>query len=84
MAVGGDLGVVITGAWGVGLLWGIVVVSACPVLGRVGRHVNFLFMVKPLRLLPMVVMGFWRGFVMSSFGGGLVASAWVGLVPTIL
>ena len=69
MVVGGDLGVVITGAWGVGLLWGIVVVSACPVLGRVGRHVNFLFMVEPLRLLPMVVMGFWRGFVMSSFGG---------------
>lgn len=46
-----------------------------------GRHVNFLFTVKPLRLLPMVVMGFWRGFIVSSFGGGLVASAWGGLVP---
>ena len=52
--------------------------------GASGRHVNFLFMVEPLRLLPMVVMGFWRGFVMSSFGEGLVASAAGGLVPTIL
>lgn len=37
-------------------------------------------MVKPLRLLPMVVMGFWRGFVMSSFGGERGG----GLVPIIL
>lgn len=45
---------------------------------------NFLFTVEPLRLLPMVVMGFWRGFVVSFFGVGLVASAWGGLVPVTL
>lgn len=49
----------------------------------VGMLISF-FTVEPLRLLPMVVMGFWRGFVVSSFGGGLVASARGGLVPTTL
>lgn len=47
---------------------------------------NFLFTVEPLRLLPMVVAGFWRGFVVSSFGGGLVASAgggWIGTHNTM-
>lgn len=41
---------------------------------------NFLFTVEPLRLLPMVVAGFWRGFVVSSFGVGLVVCAGLGLV----
>lgn len=35
----------------------------------VGMLISF-FTVEPLRLLPMVVMGFWRGFVVSSFDGG--------------
>lgn len=46
-----------------------------------GRHVNFLFTVEPLRLLPMVVMGFWRGFVVSSFGGGVGGECGVGWYP---
>lgn len=52
-----------------------------PCFGASGRHVNFLFIVKPLRLLPMVVMGFWRGFVMSSFGGERLG--WVGAHNTM-
>lgn len=69
-----------------GVLLGCVVFrysGGCPPLPG-GRHVNFLFTVEPLRLSPMVVAGFWRGFVVSSFGGGLVASARGGLVPITL
>lgn len=63
-------------------------VHRCPVVGML---ISF-FMVKPLRLLPMVVMGFWRGFVMSSFGGergvgvgvhntiGCIMSVWCGIM----
>lgn len=49
-----------------------------------GWHVNFLFTVEPLRLLPMVVAGFLEGLCCVFFGGGLVASAWGGLVLIIL
>lgn len=60
--------------WGSFVGYSGVVRLSC--FGVGGRHVNFLFTVEPLRLLPMVVAGFWRGFVVSFFGGGLVASAW--------
>lgn len=50
-----------------------------------GWHVNFLFMVEPLRLLPMVVAGFLEGlccvFFWWGFGGERLGS---GLMPTIL
>lgn len=61
-----------------------------------GWHVNFLFTVEPLRLLPMVVAGFWRGFVVSFLVGvwwralgvgvdahntiGCMMSVWCGIV----
>lgn len=61
-----------------GLFLGIVGV---PTIIRWVACFNFLFMVETLRLLPMVVMGFWRGFVMSSFGGERVG--WVGIHNTM-
>lgn len=49
-----------------------------------GWHVNFLFTVEPLRLLPMVVAGFLEGLCCVFFGGGLVMCAGSGLMPITL
>lgn len=45
----------VTGDWGVSWMWG------WRALGVGGWHVNFLFTVEPLRLLPMVVAGVLEG-----------------------
>lgn len=60
-----------------------VVCLSC--FGVGGWHVNFLFTVEPLRLLPMVVAGFLEGlccvFFWWGFGGERVG--WVGAHNTM-
>lgn len=58
-----------------GSVAGLFVLSGLVLFGVGGWHVNFLFTVEPLRLLPMVVAGFLEGLCCVFFGGGLVASA---------
>ena len=66
--------------WGCGAVVGSSGVVRLSCFGVGGWHVNFLFTVEPLRLLPMVVAGFLEGlccvFFWWGFGGVRVGVGW--------
>lgn len=79
--VEGELDVGVASAWGVVLLWGIVVLSACPVLGWVDGMLISFSRWSPFACCQWWWRVFWRGFVVSFFGGGVGGECGVGWYP---